>query len=54
MSSLLVGAFVAHWEDWGLDPSSADEWLSPQAFVIILAALAALALCALASTLTRR
>ena len=54
MSSLLVAAFTAHWEDWSLSPSSADEWFSPRAFVIVLAALAALALGALASTLTTR
>ena len=54
MSSLLVAAFDAHWEDWTLSQSSTDEWLSPRAFVIILAALAALALGALASTLATR
>jgi hypothetical protein len=54
MASLLVAAFYAHGEDWSLNASSADDWISPRAFVVVLAGLAALALTALASTLATR
>jgi hypothetical protein len=50
MSSLLVGAFVGHWEDWAA-PSRPDEWISGRAFLTILGVLLAVSVCALVATL---
>jgi len=55
MASLLVGAFLAHWEEWTLhtEPAS-DDWISERSFLGILAALMAVALGGLASTIARK
>ena len=53
MCSLLVGAFVGHWEEWSLQPQG-DGWISDSAFVSILAALLVLSVCGLAGTLARQ
>ncbi|HYN09037.1 MAG TPA: hypothetical protein VES67_16760 [Vicinamibacterales bacterium] len=53
MLSLLLGAFLAHWEEWSL-PQQTDEWISEGAFVGILGGLLVLAGCGLVSTLARR
>ena len=53
MSSLLVGAFVAHWEEWSSQPQS-DGWISQPAFIVILAGLLALSVGALMGTLARQ
>jgi hypothetical protein len=50
MSSLLVAAFVAHWEEWARQPQH-NEWISQGGFIGILAVLMALAFGALVSTL---
>jgi hypothetical protein len=54
MSSLLLGAFVGHWEEWLLQPRDDDGWISDSAFVGILAALLVLSVCGLAGTLARQ
>ena len=41
MSSLLLGAFVAHLGEWSSQPQS-HSWISKPAFIVILAILAAL------------
>ena len=52
MSSLLLGAFVAHWEEWSLQPQS-DGWISERAFVVILAGLLAVSAAALVATIRK-
>lgn len=51
--SLLVGAFVAHWEEWSLGEPG-GEWISAGAFVGILAGLVVVAAGGLVSTLAVR
>jgi hypothetical protein len=51
MGSLLMGAFVGHWEDWTAPPQP-NDWISGRAFVTILGVLLVVSLCALVATLS--
>jgi hypothetical protein len=50
MSSLLMGAFLGHWEDWNATPQP-EDWISGRAFLTILAVLLVLSICGLVATL---
>ena len=53
MSSLLLGAFVAHLEEWSSQPPT-DGWVSDPAFLVILVGLLALSVGGLVGTLVKR
>jgi hypothetical protein len=51
MSSLLVGALFAHWEEWAAGVTGDNDWIPERVFIAILAGLTALSLAALGRTL---
>jgi hypothetical protein len=53
MSSLLAGAFLAHWEGWS-EQAPSDEWISGRAFFVILFVLLAMSFAALVATVRKR
>lgn len=53
MSSLLIGAFLAHWEELSV-PAAPDEWIPPGVFVAIIGGLMTLAIGGLAGSIARR
>ena len=54
MSSLLVAAFVAYWEEWQAPSAGDSEWLSAGSFLLITAVLMVTSLAALVGTLSTR
>ena len=50
MSSLLMAAFLGHWDDWTAPPQP-DDWISGRAFLAILAVLLVVSLCSLVATI---